>query len=121
MTVAPCEARKYLGVGGGEGDPFPTCGAAIQWRVVFWTPEGPEGEAPQRAAIAYFCTEHRDAVVGVLHQGAETLSEHLGEIHLSRYTPRTPQRIEADLAAQRSAERAEAIERAWIRSQGVAQ
>lgn len=112
MSIYPCEARKYLGVGDTEaGDPRPTCKHPIQWRVSFYAPTPEGGE--QRAAIAYFCTTHRDQVVALMANHADTLSDHLTGVDVRAYTPKvadrvanTPEAVRSDLVATRAALRA---------------
>ena len=106
MTIHPCEARKYLGIGaqdeGELGQAGPTCGEPIQWRMSFFAPdaEAPSGE--RRVAIAYFCTTHRDQVVCLMDQHGDYLSDHLTGVDVRAYTPRTSERVLSTPAAVRS-------------------
>lgn len=112
MALAPCEARKYLGVGDTDaGDPRPTCKCPIQWRVSFMAYDADAASGESRQAIAYFCTDHRDALVALMAMSGDVLADAgVSGVDVRRYEPRvadraqaTPETVRRSLVATRAA------------------
>lgn len=120
MSVHPCEARRYLGMGltEGGGGHDRMCADPISYRLTFHNSDG------NRVGVAYMCPAHAAETVailsgqgttpaGMLH-GLLTIAEAehgrieqhptdtlwdagLGPVRISAYRPRTDARREAQI------------------------
>lgn len=112
MATAPCEAKKFLGVGDSEaGDPLPTCKAPIHYRFRFVGADGLFVGRP-----TYFCREHGEEVVGVMALACSDPAYPLRGADVSLYHPRTAERKAASEAISYDpSQRARMLDRSYER------